>query len=313
MLKIRVGADPEAFISSSYSNREDYIWPNSTTLPGTKHQPFIVKDGAIQIDGLAAEWNIDPADNETEFTTRLKSVFSEITKRYGWGTKVKIVPVAEFLPQNIKYLPRPVVELGCVPDYNAYTEDQNPSPKLPDNDPYKQLLRAAGGHLHLGWTEGVDVNDPNHRKDCWEVVKQLDFYLGLPSLYWDKDNRRRELYGKAGACRVKPYGVEYRTLSNQWLRGLQDKSEEDLMGFVYRQAVKAIRDLEDGKKAYNRHGMSARNMIDGIGKETYNALLYKTYFPELPERYLPKEDKVVESPLLKKPRKKKPETLDGDF
>jgi hypothetical protein len=48
-------------------------------------------------------------------------------------------------------------------------------------------------------------------------VKQLDWYLGGWSLQKDPDPIRRRLYGKAGACRYKPYGVEYRVLSNFWV------------------------------------------------------------------------------------------------
>ena len=46
----------------------------------------------------------------------------------------------------------------------------------------------------------------------------MDFFLGLPSVLYDADTERRKLYGKAGAMRYKPYGVEYRTLSNAWLK-----------------------------------------------------------------------------------------------
>jgi hypothetical protein len=48
-------------------------------------------------------------------------------------------------------------------------------------------------------------------------VKQLDWYLGGWSLKHDSDPTRRTLYGRAGACRLKSYGVEYRVLSNFWM------------------------------------------------------------------------------------------------
>jgi hypothetical protein len=32
----------------------------------------------------------------------------------------------------------------------------------------------------------------------------------------DDGEERKKLYGKAGAMRIKPYGVEYRTPSNWW-------------------------------------------------------------------------------------------------
>lgn len=39
-------------------------------------------------------------------------------------------------------------------------------------------------------------------------------YVGLPSIFYDNETRRRSLYGKAGAFRLTPYGLEYRTLSS---------------------------------------------------------------------------------------------------
>ena len=50
------------------------------------------------------------------------------------------------------------------------------------------------------------------------------------------------MYGAAGAFRPKPYGVEYRVLSNAWLL------TEDRMRFVYKQTVKAVKDLMSGNR-----------------------------------------------------------------
>jgi hypothetical protein len=46
------------------------------------------------------------------------------------------------------------------------------------------------------------------------------------------------MYGKAGAVRAKSYGVEYRVLSNFWLKS------EELMGEVYDRAVSAAKNLD---------------------------------------------------------------------
>lgn len=54
------------------------------------------------------------------------------------------------------------------------------------------------------------------------MIRAMDLTLGAPGLLLDEDNRRRELYGKAGACRPKMYGdipgVEWRTSSNWWVK-----------------------------------------------------------------------------------------------
>jgi hypothetical protein len=53
------------------------------------------------------------------------------------------------------------------------------------------------------------------------LVKIMDIVAGntFVLIDRDKDNAvRRKKYGRAGEYRVKPYGLEYRVLSNFWLR-----------------------------------------------------------------------------------------------
>jgi hypothetical protein len=112
-------------------------------------------------------------------------------------------------------------ELGCEPDYNAWTGRVNPRPRAPET------LRSSGGHIHIGYDNPTEELS---RK----IVKAHDLFCGVGSVLYDPDTRRREIYGKAGAHRIKGYGVEYRTLSNFWI------SSEELMDWVYKQSLKAI-------------------------------------------------------------------------
>jgi hypothetical protein len=76
--------------------------------------------------------------------------------------------------------------------------------------------------------------------------------LGVPATLIDTDTARREFYGKAGSFRPKdtinfdadigpdPYdGVEYRTLSNFWLKS------EELMGWVWNGVERVYNNLEE--------------------------------------------------------------------
>lgn len=109
--------------------------------------------------------------------------------------------------------PEEALELGCHPDCNAWTGRPNPPPNL-EFDPF---LRTAAGHIHAGWTKDAELTDSQHILTCRDFVKQLDWYIGAWTVLKDPDVTRRSLYGKAGACRFKPYGVEYRTPSNFWI------------------------------------------------------------------------------------------------
>jgi hypothetical protein len=98
-------------------------------------------------------------------------------------------------------------------------------------------MRTASGHLHIGLEKDADITNEAHQLKYATLAKHLDLFLGLRSLEWDKDTKRRQLYGNPGAVRFKPYGVEYRVLSNAWLK------REELVRFVYRQTINCINDL----------------------------------------------------------------------
>lgn len=209
--RILIGADPEVF---AYHKETGQAVSVHDKLPGIKHSPMKIPRGAIQVDGLAAEFNIDPVDNYPEFSRNIHHVYgvmSRILQHKYPNLILRPTPVANFFPEYMAALPREAKELGCEPDYNAYTGKENPKPDGEVN------FRTGSGHIHIGWTEEASPHDPEHFKTCCDLVKELDFLLYNSSCWWDKDTERRKLYGAPGAFRPKPYGVEYRVLSNAWL------------------------------------------------------------------------------------------------
>jgi len=270
MVKLLVGADPELFIrqGSKFINAHGII-------PGTKTTPEKVPHGAVQVDGFAAEFNIDPARTKIEFVENLLMVRQTLQSYLPDGAQLVASPVAKFDPEYYEAQPEESKELGCDPDFSAWRQGAaNPKPNNKPN------IRVAGGHVHVGWRDNdVDPNDPVHIQDCIAIVKQLDCYLGVPSLLWDRNHERRSMYGKAGAFRPKSYGVEYRTLSNKWLES------EELMGYVYDNTIKAINDLLEGKPPAANCGLDIRDLIDASRKYALGDIRHylDRYMPYVPK------------------------------
>lgn len=245
---VLVGADPELFMK--HSDTGEFISAHDR-VPGTKYKPFKVPHGAIQVDGTALEFNIDPAATVDEFFRNITSVRSTL-ESYVPGYNVVAEPVATYDPEYFLWeVPSSAQALGCDPDYNGWSTEQNPRPDT-NGEPY----RTASGHVHIGWTDGVDINDGSHFEFCCRVARQMDYYLGIHSLLWDKDGTRRKLYGKAGAFRPKTYGMEYRVLSNRWLEN------ESLIRWVFNTVQVGMADAFADNWAEDTYGNLAEEIIN---------------------------------------------------
>ena len=220
-INLLVGADPELFVTNSSRLVSAY-----DMIPGTKETPHPVISGAIQVDGMAVEFNINPANTRSDFVSNIRTVLSELQTALPRGHKLDPRATADFGKDYIEAQPFQAKDLGCEPDYNAYTRSVNIKPDV--DTPF----RTASGHVHIGWGQGA--GGESHDALCCTVVKWMDVFLGLPSVVMDSDVKRRELYGKAGAYRPKSYGVEYRVVSNFWLK------EDKYIKFVYDAVVKSV-------------------------------------------------------------------------
>lgn len=115
-------------------------------------------------------------------------------------------------------------------------------------------------HIHIGY------ENPNVETSL-KLVKYFDVYVGLPSVLYDTDVRRRTLYGKAGSFRLQEWGVEMRLLSAAMY------ANEKFMRIIWNGVIQAI-------NAYNHDIMLpdpayVRKAIDNSDVELAKQLINK--------------------------------------
>ncbi|MCZ2442250.1 MAG: hypothetical protein LC101_00485 [Flavobacteriales bacterium] len=228
-----IGTDAEFFLKN---NETGEIVSGEGYIKGTKWRPFRFDKSnrwfTTQLDNVLAEITVPPSKTKEEFS---KSVVHAI--QY----------VQQILPSNLepialasaeldeKYLMTPqAMVFGCEPDFNAYTKSINPKPMCEN-----WQLRSAGFHVHCGFNDiKVEYNnnlfdyEPDDQR-C-DIVQVLDLHISIPLVIMEPMSERKRLYGKAGAFRPKPYGLEYRTPSSFCASSIE------LMEWVFTQTEKAF-------------------------------------------------------------------------
>ena len=239
------GADPELFLRSIADNSPVV---SIGLIGGSKQIPRSIGGGfAVQEDNVAVEYNIPPADNKAKFSASIHHVLAYLKQELEpRGFKLDISATMDFAVAQLQH-PQ-AQELGCEPDFNAWTGKVNPRPEAPET------LRSSGGHIHIGY------DNPNVELSR-EIIKVHDLFCGVASVMYDNDTRRREIYGKAGAHRIKDYGVEYRTLSNFWIK------TPEITEWVYEQSEKAIDFLNKGNHISLKWGRDIIKCINTGDKE----------------------------------------------
>lgn len=247
--KCLIGADPEFFV-----RRNGHFVPAHDFNLGTKLSPLKTPNGSVQVDGLAMEVNVKPAETRQQFVKNTMLVMTDLMNLIHMKDPLYTLaaePCVDIGINKMSSLPPYALELGCERDYNAYSGIPNGRPDM------NCTFRTGSGHLHLGWTENQPIiNNLRHMVTCRRLTIQLDYFVGLTTLLFDQDNRRRQLYGKAGAHRVKPYGLEYRVPSNKWAQTPQ------LTGLMFDQAQKAFRAYRAGEDMYKKYGTFAQTAIN---------------------------------------------------
>lgn len=201
-MTITFGADPELFLH----NGQKYVSAIGR-IGGSKMEPRKIGDAgcALQEDNVAVEYNIPPCKTPMEFVSYnqyMLGVINGMVAQEG----LQAVNHASAIFDDME-LDHPAAHVfGCEPDYGAWALEMNPPPHA--NNPN---LRSCGGHIHVGLPKDWD----NIKKI--QLVRWLDATVGVALQFLEPENERAQLYGRPGAMRFKPYGIEWRTPSNYWL------------------------------------------------------------------------------------------------
>lgn len=204
---ITLGCDPEFFfqkdgkVIGSEKVLMDKIYPYSSMR-------------AFVIDGVQVELNPAPSTCRQTLSGNILAAFTALKENLALKGDVTACfsAVVDVNKDELDSLSDKAKVFGCAPSFNA-----DGGTHAISVDPRTYLKRSAGGHIHLGL-------DSTLRPHAVRIVPILDCLVGLPFVMIDRDPEaaeRRKVYGRAGEYRLPKHGLEYRTLSNVWLRSYQ--------------------------------------------------------------------------------------------
>jgi len=280
-----VGSDPEFMLCDGAGRLKSAIG----VVNGTKEEKIDLGNGnKLFYDNVLAEVNIQPGNSEAALVDNIQSCLKRLAKAV-YPYRLHLQASATFPAAECKHPDAQV--FGCDPEFCAYEMNIVQAPEC------KTTFRSAGGHIHLGygeekWPLMAPTEEDGGLQRAWGrvwVVRMLDLFVGVPSLWIDQDPHspaRRRLYGKAGTHRPKEeYGVEYRATSNFWLRSpatvrLIYSLCKFVVDFVAENKHKELWEDENTCKAYDVQAL--RDSINNSDKNAASAFLngvVKQYMP----------------------------------
>lgn len=254
---ILVGADIELFLQHRHTKE---IISAEGYIKGSKDVPYCFDDSneyfATSLDNVLAEFSIPPSRTVDEFIANINKSLAFINNTIPPDFCTVALPSARLKSRYLRT--KQAQRFGCEPDYNAYHGHENLKPQCDDKN-----LRSAGGHIHIGYADPVEYNHYDYvgTEEHCNLIKALDLFVGVPSIIMEPDNKRKELYGKAGAFRPKSYGVEYRTVSNFYLE------KPELTNWVFQSSKDAINWLNAGNEIDKGLGSIIERVINTNNKK----------------------------------------------
>jgi len=248
------GSDPEFIVQ-----KDNKFISAIDIVQGDADNRVTVQGHQFYHDNVLAECAIKPGKSKDEVIENFKECFSIYANMI---SPYKLNPTAAHVYKDSD-LDNPEARMaGCSPDWCAY---QLKLMEIPQGQFFTSNLRVAGGHIHLGETKGVLLEELMH----FPIVFLLDLFVGFPLMCMGNtaSKKRRVLYGKAGRYRPTSYGIEYRTPDNHWL------CSPKMVSIVYDLCKFVVNFVENKKyKKYwkiHKDKIGTTDLFECIGYDTF--------------------------------------------
>lgn len=241
---ISIGMDAEVLLTSAATGLPV---PACGLFGGTKDNPLPVPELGegffIQEDNVALEFNIPPqyvpvggplvtgSTHKVRLNQGMLSYHENITKikkyieELALSKQLIVNYKSSFSYENLHNYAEAMI-VGCMPDKNAYTGKYNPA----RNAYIMGKTRTAAAHIHIGYP---NPTEKMNRK----IAIAMDITMGMLAASTYPDKSRKLYYGRAGAYRDKPYGVEYRCLPAEYNISEYEHAVRDVI-YAYKLAKK---------------------------------------------------------------------------
>jgi hypothetical protein len=210
---IQLGCDPELFLTKEVGKTR-----KRQSVVGSE---LVVPEGGIPVgsgmgrivrDGVQVEFQPISGSCRANMSNHLSLCFQELQRRVEKypGLKIDFSQTVRLSAGDMARLHPDSRQLNCGASLNIYGR----RPIYKNGEKFR--MRSGAGHIHIGSEALTDkyVNPEN-------LVKILDVLIGNTCVMLDRDPlaaERRKTYGRAGEYRLPKHGLEYRTLSNFWLK-----------------------------------------------------------------------------------------------
>lgn len=231
---VYMGCDPEFFFEKKGEiiGSEKFITEKEGILidpyrTGVNAGPRAIGNGMIAskfiMDGVQVELNPRPDTCRARLSNEIAVCFQTLAEKMKADPDLKanFSPIVKVKKKELDSLSDKAKVFGCAPSKNVSNKEATITVNAAEY-PY----RSAGGHIHLGKYDNTSTTALAKPEILIDV---LDIIVGNTCVLIDRDEgniERRKVYGKAGEYRTPAYGIEYRTLSNFWLKA------NPLMSFV---------------------------------------------------------------------------------